>query len=67
MYLISVDLGAESGRVILGKLRAGKLTMEVVHRFPTGSTEMNGTNGYHSMAGNTELQRISLMKTISLS
>ena len=43
MYLISVDLGAESGRVILGKLRAGKLTMEVVHRFPTGSTEMNGT------------------------
>jgi len=43
LHLVSVDLGAESGRVILGTLRGGKLAMEVVHRFPTGATEVNGT------------------------
>jgi rhamnulokinase len=32
-HLIAVDLGADSGRVVLGTLRDGKLAMDVVHRF----------------------------------
>jgi rhamnulokinase len=33
---IAIDLGAESGRVMLGILTDGRLTLEEVHRFPTG-------------------------------
>lgn len=33
---IACDLGAESGRVILGMLQGGVLTLEEIHRFPTG-------------------------------
>ncbi len=33
---LACDLGAESGRVMRGVLADGKLTMEEVHRFPTG-------------------------------
>jgi rhamnulokinase len=31
---LAVDLGAESGRVMLGTLRQGNLTLEEIHRFP---------------------------------
>jgi rhamnulokinase len=31
---LAIDLGAESGRAILGTLDAGKLTLEELHRFP---------------------------------
>ena len=30
----AVDLGADSGRVVLGRLSAGAVSLEVVHRFP---------------------------------
>ena len=43
LNLVAVDLGAESGRVILGALAGGRLTMEIVHRFATGATEVAGT------------------------
>jgi rhamnulokinase len=33
---LAFDLGAESGRAILGKLEGGKLTVEEIHRFQTG-------------------------------
>ncbi|MFZ4599752.1 MAG: rhamnulokinase, partial [Terrimicrobiaceae bacterium] len=33
-HYIACDLGAESGRVILGTLEAGVLTLEEIHRFP---------------------------------
>ncbi|WP_145245733.1 rhamnulokinase [Aeoliella mucimassa] len=33
-HYIACDLGAESGRVMLGRLADGKLTLEEVHRFP---------------------------------
>ena len=33
-HYIACDLGAESGRVILGSLSAGKLQLEEIHRFP---------------------------------
>jgi rhamnulokinase len=33
---LACDLGAESGRVMRGVLAGGKLTVEEIHRFPTG-------------------------------
>ena len=34
---LAIDLGAESGRVIFGQLKAGKFTMKEVHRFSNGA------------------------------
>ena len=31
---IAIDLGAESGRVVFGEVRAGRLWLQEVHRFP---------------------------------
>ena len=42
-HYIACDLGADSGRVILGTLRDGKIALEEVHRFPTGASKVNGT------------------------
>ena len=39
----AIGLGAESGRVILGRLRNGRLTMKEVHRFSNGAITANGT------------------------
>ncbi len=39
---VAFDLGAESGRSVLGKLADGKLTLEVTHRFPNLNSRMNG-------------------------
>ena len=36
---IACDLGAESGRVILGTLAEGRLTLEEIHRFPNGPVQ----------------------------
>jgi len=35
-YYLALDLGAESGRAILGALERGKLEISEEHRFPTG-------------------------------
>ena len=40
---IAVDLGAESGRVMLGRLAAGRLELTEVQRFPTGAVEEKGS------------------------
>jgi rhamnulokinase len=37
---LAVDLGAESGRIMLGRLSADKLTVEEVHRFPNQPVEL---------------------------
>ena len=42
-HYIACDLGAESGRVILGCLREGKVALEEVHRFPNGAVKISGT------------------------
>ncbi len=34
--LLAIDLGAESGRGVLGRFDGRQLTLEVVHRFPNG-------------------------------
>jgi rhamnulokinase len=40
---IAVDLGAESGRVMLGRIANGRLTLEQVHRFGNGPIEEQGS------------------------
>jgi rhamnulokinase len=42
-HYIAVDLGAESGRVMLGSLADGKITLEEVHRFSNGPMRFQGT------------------------
>jgi rhamnulokinase len=33
--VVAVDLGAESGRVVLGRFDGGRITLQELHRFPT--------------------------------
>ncbi|MEK4510195.1 rhamnulokinase [Paenibacillus sp. FSL K6-2524] len=40
---IAVDIGASSGRLVLGKLEDGKISLEEIHRFSNGFTERNGS------------------------
>ena len=40
---IAVDLGAESGRVMLGSVANGRLTLEELHRFSNGPIEKEGS------------------------
>ena len=40
---IAVDLGAESGRLTLGKFEGKKIVLEEKHRFTTGGTRLNNT------------------------
>lgn len=42
-HYIACDLGAESGRVIVGALTDGKLQLEEVHRFATGAIKLQGS------------------------
>jgi len=42
-YYIAVDLGAESGRAILGALSGDTLTIEEVHRFQNGAVKVGNT------------------------
>ena len=39
---LAIDLGAESGRAILGRLQDGKLSTEEVHRFPNQAEASSG-------------------------
>jgi len=39
---LAVDLGAESGRVMLGILDSGRVQLEEIHRFPNRSLSENG-------------------------
>ena len=42
-HYLAIDLGAESGRVIRGSLRSGKLSMTEVHRFSNGAIKTKNT------------------------
>jgi rhamnulokinase len=42
-YYIACDLGAESGRVMLGRLEAGRLHLEEIHRFPSAAVRVLGS------------------------
>lgn len=39
MHYLACDLGAESGRLILGTLKDGRLSLDELHRFPNGPIE----------------------------
>ncbi|MDN7242126.1 rhamnulokinase [Planococcus sp. N028] len=41
-YCLSVDIGASSGRLVLGNLEKGRLELEEVHRFGNEIIEKNG-------------------------
>lgn len=40
LNLLALDLGAESGRAILGRLDRGKLDLQEIHRFPNGPVRL---------------------------
>src|SRR6266850_1022214 len=42
-HYLACDLGAESGRLMLGSLTSGKLTLEEIHRFPNTPLQVNGS------------------------
>ncbi|MEI6072588.1 MAG: rhamnulokinase family protein [Verrucomicrobiae bacterium] len=42
-YYIACDLGADSGRVMIGCLDAGAVTLEEIHRFPNGVSRIQGS------------------------
>ena len=42
-YYIACDLGAESGRVVLGQLETGRVRIEDVHRFPSAAVRVLGS------------------------
>lgn len=41
-YFLAVDIGASSGRHILGHLEDGKMILEEIHRFPNGMKDIDG-------------------------
>ena len=41
-YYLAVDIGASSGRHILGHMEKGKMVLEEIHRFPNGNVEKDG-------------------------
>lgn len=41
-YYLAIDIGASSGRHIIGWLDGGKIVTEELHRFPNGMDEVNG-------------------------
>ncbi|WP_050184419.1 rhamnulokinase [Domibacillus robiginosus] len=43
MAHVAIDIGASSGRLIIGEIRNGKLDMKEVHRFANGFSKKNGT------------------------
>ena len=40
---LAFDLGAESGRALIGALDGGKLSVEELHRFPNEPVKAGGT------------------------
>ena len=41
-YFLAVDIGASSGRHILGKAEDGRMTLEEIYRFPNGMKSVDG-------------------------
>ena len=42
-HYLAIDLGAESGRVMLGSLADGRLEVEEIHRFPNRPVQVDGS------------------------
>ncbi len=41
-YHLAIDIGASSGRHILGHLEGGRMVLEEIHRFPNGMVDKDG-------------------------
>ena len=41
-HYLACDLGADSGRLMLGTLADGKIVLEELHRFPNGPVKTSG-------------------------
>ncbi len=41
-YYVAVDIGASSGRLILGHMENGKMELEEIHRFENGMVKKDG-------------------------
>lgn len=41
-YYLAIDIGASSGRHILGYIENGRMVLEEIHRFPNGNVEKDG-------------------------
>jgi rhamnulokinase len=54
---LAFDLGAESGRAMLGRLRSGILSLEEIHRFPNQPIRSAGTLRWDVRALWREMQR----------
>ena len=61
VQIAAIDLGATSGRVILGTYSKGNLSLEEVHRFPN-KFEFLGKNCYWNLPGLFAEVRIGLLK-----
>jgi len=62
---IAVDLGAESGRVMLGSVSADKLTLEEIHRFNNGPIDENSSLRWDFESLLTEI-KIGIRKAVKL-
>jgi len=53
LNFLAFDLGAESGRAILGRLADGRLSLTEAHRFPNGAVRVPGEAGQYSLHWDT--------------
>ena len=54
---IAIDIGAESGRVIIGTLTDGKISLEEVHRFANGPVQVMGHLHWDALHLFSEIKR----------
>ena len=54
-YYLAIDIGASSGRHILGRLEDGVLKTEEIYRFQNGPVEKAGTAGALGATGSKRL------------
>lgn len=72
-YALAIDIGASSGRHIVGWLENGEIKTKEVYRFPNGVTERNGhltwdvdTLLYHVKAGIEEAKKQYAVASLSI-
>src|ERR1039458_4639461 len=56
-HYLAIDLGAESGRALLGSLSGGKLAVEELHRFPNTPVRVPGALYWDTLRLWHEIQR----------
>ena len=62
---LAIDLGASSGRAILGTLDKGKIALKELHRFPNGPVTINGGLFWDILSLFTEIKKNELISIYS--